>query len=132
MREIYEKVASFKDYQFPLDNENIVKYLTDKIIFTEIDTECWGITNREGFGIFINRLKGEKTIGLGNGVYLITVFHEVSIHKLRNLINSNTRLKESTITPNENLINDEDNKIAYAANNGREKFEILFFVKRLL
>ena len=127
MREFYEKVISFKDYEYPLDNENIVNYLTDKIIFTEIDPECWGITNREGFGIFINRLKGEKTIGLGNGAYLITVSHEVSIHKLRNLINSNSGMEASTVTPNESFINEEDNKITIGIEDGGEKFEILAF-----
>ena len=127
MKEFYEKIVSFKDYNLPLDNGNIVNYLTDKKIFTEIDPECWGITNREGFGIFINRLKGERTIGLGNGAYLITVFHEVLIHQLRNLINCNSGLKACPKTQNENFFNDEDNKLTNVVEDGGENFEILFF-----
>ena len=57
-----------------------------------------GMTNREGFVIFINKIMNvdeEESFGLNYGGYLITNSHEVANHGLRNLINSNSGMKAS-------------------------------------
>ena len=55
IREFFQKVRSFQNFEFPLDNEKIVDYLLGKIICTVFNRGFWGMTNREGFGIFINK-----------------------------------------------------------------------------
>ena len=127
IREYYQKVESFKNYEFPLGNENIVNYLWGKIITTELDNNFSGICNREGFGIFINRAKGKKYIGLEYGKYIIIISHEVVGHYLRNLINSNAGLNAFTPSPNESFINHEDNIYVNNCECGGQKFEVLLF-----
>ena len=54
-----------------------------------------GFTDREGFRIFINNeMKDGESIGLNCGKYFITVSHKAITHCLRNLINSNSGVKE--------------------------------------
>ena len=87
-----------------------------------------GLTNREGFGIFINnRLNDRESVGLNYGGYLITDSHEVVTHCLRNLIKSNSGIKASTETPNQSFINDEDNMMTDNLAAGGDKFEVLLF-----
>ena len=63
IREYYKKVESFKNYEFPLDDENIINYLCGKINGAELADNFSGVCNRKGFGIFINRANGKKYIG---------------------------------------------------------------------
>ena len=121
IKEYYERVESFKNFEFPLNDERIINYLWKNIIFTELDKDFSGITNREGFGIFINRSKGKSYFGLGYGLYIIFITHEVIGHFLKNLINSNSGLKG---TPNQSFIKEADN---FLYNCGDQKFDTLLF-----
>ena len=51
----------------------------------------------------------------------------MKLRGLRNLIISNSGMKASTETPNQILINDEDNNITNNLTDGGEKFEALLF-----
>ena len=121
IKEYYERVESFKNFEFPLNDERIINYLWENIIFTELDKDFSGITNREGFGIFINRSKGKRYFGLGYGLCIIFITHEVIGHFLKNLINSNSGLKG---TPNQSFIKEADN---FLCNCGDQKFDTLLF-----
>ena len=131
IREYYQKVYVFQDYEFPFEKEEIFNYLWSKVIFTDLDNETWGITNREGFGIFINRDKGNKTNGLGYGANIITVDHEFLGHFIKYLVNSNNQIKAGTATPNESFIDEEDNLKSEKYSDGGDKFEILLFGQRV-
>ena len=118
IKEYFGKVESFHKYKFPLDDDKVINYLFSKLIFTELDANLSGMTNRESFGIFINRLKGEKINGLGFGGQLITISHE---------INTNDGLEASTITPNESFITDEDNFLLIISLIEGDKFKVILF-----
>ena len=89
IKEYYQKVRTFSNYEFPFDDDKISNYFWKKTIFIDLDANSWGITNREGFGIFINRTKGINIFGLGYGIYVITINHEFIGHSLGYLINTN-------------------------------------------
>ena len=127
IREFYDKVDKYKDYQFPFENNNFIDYLMDKIIYAELDENNYGITNREGFGIFINRLKGDKSYGLGYGLQIVKISHEVIMHFLGSLINSNDGIYASTLTPNNSFIDVEDNIKVNDLSGSSDKFEKLLF-----
>ena len=127
IKEYFGKVESFNKYKFPLEDDKVINYLFSKLIFTELDANLSGMTNREGFGVFINRLKGEKINGLGFGGQLITISQEIIAHVVRNIINTNDGLEASTITPNESFINDEDNFVTNNFTDGGDKFEVILF-----
>lgn len=131
IKEYYQKVKSFKDYQFPFENTKILNYLWKKLMFIDLDDDSWGITNREGFGIFINRDKGNNTYGLGYGAHLITVSHEFIGHYLRYIINSNNQMKAGTKTPDDGFINKGDNTKTIEYDDGGDKFESLIFDKKV-
>ena len=127
IKEYFDKVESFHKYKFPLDDDKFINYLFSKLIFVELDMNMSGMTNREGFGVFINSLKGEIINGLGFGGQLITISHEIIEHVVRNIINSNNGLEASSITSNENFINNEDNLITNSFTDGGDKFEVILF-----
>ena len=133
IKEYYKKVEDFHDYEFPFENENsdIFNYLWNKVIYTDLDQYTWGITNREGFGIFINRDKGKNSTGLGYGANLVTIDHEFIGHLIKYIIKSNNKIKAGTATPNESFIKEEDNIKSEKYSNGEDKFEFLFFGQRL-
>ena len=131
IKEYCEKVKSFEDYEFPFTNEKILNYLWDKIIFADLDYATSGITNKEGFGIFIERNRGKVPNGLGYGGYIITITHEFTGHSIRILINSCNQLKACTSTPNQSFINDEDNSLTKTVADGGDKFEVLLFGKKV-
>ena len=133
IKEYFKKVEAFQDYEFPFRNENsdILNYLWNKVMYTDLDQYTWGITNREGFGIFINRDKGKNSNGLGYGANLITTDHEFIGHLIKYIINSNNKIKAGTATPNESFINEEDNIKSEKYSDGGDKFEVLLFGQRL-
>ena len=127
IREYFNKVV-FQNYEFPFKkNSEIFNYLWNKVRFTDLDRETWGITNREGYGIFINRDKGINSNGLGYGAYVITVVHEFLEHFIKYLINSNNQIEAGTATPNESFIDEEDNLKSNQYYDGGDKFEVLLF-----
>ena len=127
IREYFNKVV-FQNYEFPFKkNSEIFNYLWNKVRFTDLDRETWGITNREGYGIFINRDKGINSNGLGYGAYVITVDHEFLEHFIKYLINSNNQIEAGTATPNESFIDEEDNLKSNQYYDGGDKFEVLLF-----
>ena len=128
IREYFNKVGVFQNYEFPFKkNSEIFNYLWNKVRFTDLDRETWGITNREGYGIFINRDKGINSNGLGYGAYVITVDHEFLGHFIKYLINSNNQIEAGTATPNESFIDEEDNLKSNQYYDGGDKFEVLLF-----
>ena len=127
----YSKVESFKKYEFPFERKEIVEYLWEKVIFTDLDEFNLGITNREGFGIFINRNKGRYEFGLGYGIFLITISHEFIGHFIKYLINSNEKLLANTPTPDQSFILAKDNISAKKYSDGVDKFKALLFGKKL-
>ena len=128
IREYFNKVGVFQNYEFPFKkNSEIFNYLWNKVRFTDLDGETWGITNREGYGIFINRDKGINSNGLGYGAYVITVDHEFLGHFIKYLINSNNQIEAGTATPNESFIDEEDNLKSNQYYDGGDKFEVLLF-----
>ena len=128
IREYFNKVGVFQNYEFPFKkNSEIFNYLWNKVRFTDLDIETWGITNREGYGIFINRDKGINSNGLGYGAYVITVDHEFLGHFIKYLINSNNQIEAGTATPNESFIDEEDNLKSNQYYDGGDKFEVLLF-----
>ena len=131
IKEYYKKVESFKNYEFPFEKEKIRDYLWEKVIFIDLDEVTWGITNREGFGIFINRKKGKNPYGLGYGAYVITVTHEFVGHCIGYLINSNKKCLHSTPTPDQSFISQKDNLASKDLSDGGDKFETLLFGKKL-
>ena len=133
IKEYFKKVEAFQDYEFPFRNENsdILNYLWNKVMYTDLDQYTWGITNREGFGIFINRDKGKNSNGLGYGANLITTDHEFIGHLIKYIINSNNKIKAGTATPNESFINEEDNIKSEKYSDGGDKFEALLFGQKL-
>ena len=77
-----------------------------------MDEITWGITNREGFGIFINRKKGRNEYGLGLEAYVIK------------------KCLASNPTPDQSFISTKDNLSSKNFSDGRDKFEALLFGKR--
>ena len=135
IREYYKKVQTYQEYEFPFSQENskISEYLWKKVMYTDLESKSWGITNREGFGIFINRDKGKdsKELGLGYGAHAITITHEFIGHCLRYLINSNNRIFAGTHTPHDSFIEEDDNIKANEYTDGGDKFELLLFGKKV-
>ena len=131
IKEYYSKVEFFKNYEFPFERKEIVDHLWEKVIFTDLDEFTWGITNREGFGIFINRNKGRYEFGLGYGTFIITVSHEFIGHFIKYLINSNEKLLASTPTPDQSFILAKDNSSAKKYSDGGDRFEAILFGKKL-
>ena len=133
IKEYYQKVNTYHEYKFPFsqDNANISDYLWDKVIYADLDNKTWGISNKEGFGIFINRNNGKNLYGLGYGANIITITHEFIGHCIRILINSNNKLLAGTNTPHASYIEEEDNKKTKAYNDGGDKFEALIFGKKV-
>ena len=127
IKEYYQKVKSFSNYEFPFDDDKISTYFWKKTIFIDLDDNSWGITSREGFGIFINRIKGINAFGLGYGIYVITINHEFIGHCLGYLINTNNKIKACTRTPNQSFISEKDNLLSKNLNDGGDKFEKLLF-----
>jgi len=130
IREYYEKVKISVSYEFPFDNDKIIKYLWNKVIFAEIDN-YWGMTNREGFGIFINRLKGDKSNGLGYGAHTITISHEFVMNSLGSMINTNDGKMASTLTPKKCFIDNKDNTSTCYLSDSGDKFEHIVFGTRV-
>ena len=95
IKEYYQKVDIFQDYEFPFEKNNskIFNYLWNKVIFTDLDNETWCITNKEGFGIFINRDNGKYTNGLGYGANIINIVHEFIRYLIKYLLNSTNQIK---------------------------------------
>ena len=133
IKEYYQKVEAYQEYEFPFSKKNskISEYLWNKVIYTDLDYKSWGITNREGFGIFINRDKGKNSNGLGYGANVITITHEFIGHSLQYLINSNNRLFAGTSTPHDSYIDEEDNIKARKYTDGGDKFELLLFGRKV-
>jgi hypothetical protein len=130
MIEYYQKLKSSEEYEFPFSNNNIINFLWKKLIFAEID-EYFGMTNKEGFGIFINRLKGNISNGLGYGLCIISISHEIVTHGLQNLINSNNGIEAGTITPIKSYIRDRDNSITNHLNDSGDKYEFFLFGQKV-
>ena len=86
-----------------------------------MDSKDYGITNREGFGIFINRKNGDISIGLGYGLQIVTIGHEVIMYFLESLINSNNGNYADNLTPKNSFIDNEDN----------DKFEKIIFGNKI-
>jgi hypothetical protein len=112
IREYYDRVEAYSHYEFPFKGKDktIIDYLWDKIMYRDLDYKTFGITNREGFGIFINRNKGNKSNGLGYGINIATISHEFVGHEIRNLINTNNKSLVSTLTPDISFLESEDNR----------------------
>ena len=110
---------------------SIYDYMWNKIMFTEIDKDFWGVANKEGFGIFINRQIGKNSKGLGIGGYIITITHEFVGHLLRVLININDRILASTSTPQKVFITIKDNDLSKSYMDGGDKFEAIVFGKKV-
>ena len=127
VKEYYQKVKSFSCYEFPFDDDRISNYFWKKIVFIDLDNDSWGITTREGFGIFINRNKGMNPFGLGYGIFVITIIHEFIEKGLKYLINANNKIKSYTNTPNKSLISGKDNLLSKKLNEGTDLFETLIF-----
>ena len=125
IKEYYQKVRTFSNYEFPFDDDKISNYFWKKTIFIDLDANSWGSTNREGFGIFINRTKGINIFGLGYGIYVITINHEFIGHSLGYLINTNNKIKACTYTPNQSFISENDNLLSKNLYDGGDKFETL-------
>ena len=133
IKEYYQKIETYKVYEFPFSQKNskISEYLWNKVIYTDLDYLSWGITNREGFGIFINRDKGKDSNGLGYGANAITITHEFTCHGLRILINSNNRLFAGTNNPQDSFIEEEDDIKANKYIDIGDKFELLLFGQKV-
>ena len=55
----------FLEILFPLINNNLIDYLLGKIIYIVFNKNYFGLTNREGFGIFNTKeINDGKSIGL--------------------------------------------------------------------
>ena len=95
IKEYYHTVDIFQNYEFPFEKNNskIFNYLWNKVIFIDLDNETWCFTNKEGFGIFINRDKGKNTNGLGYGANVINIVHEFIKYLIKYLINSTNQIK---------------------------------------
>jgi len=133
IREYYNKVEAYSHYEFPFEGQDktIIKYLWNKIMYRDLDDNTFGITNREGFGIFINRNKGNKSNGLGYGINIVTTSHEFVGHEIRNLINTNNKSLASTPTPDISFLESEDNRKTEKVTDAGDKFEIIIFGKKL-
>jgi hypothetical protein len=129
MKEYFSKLIISENYEFPLNNRKLVNFLWEKIIFTEIDTN-YGMTNREGFGIFINRTK-VKINGLEYGICIITISHEFITHSLGSLINSNDGIQAGTLTLIKSFINSKDNTSTKKIVDSGDKFEYFLFGNRV-
>ena len=130
MKEYYLKLKTSEKYEFPFNNAKIIQFLWRKIIFAEIE-DYFGLTNKEGFGIFINRLKGNKENGLGYGLCIITILHEIVTHSLTNLINSNDGIEAGSNTPIKIFIKSSDNNKTIKMKDIGEKFEFFLFGERV-
>ena len=133
IKEYYQKIHTYKVYEFPFSQKNskISEYLWNKVIYTDLDYLSWGITNREGFGIFINRDKGKDSNGLGYGANAITITHEITCHSLRILINSNNRVFAGTSNLQDSFFEEEDNIKANKYIDSGDKFELLLFGQKV-
>ena len=131
IKEYYQKVRTFSNYEFPFDDDKISNYFWKKTIFIDLDANSWGITNREGFGIFINRTKGINIFGLGYGIYVITINHEFIGHSLGYLINTNNKIKACTYKPNQSSTPENDNLLSKNLYDGGDKFETLLFGEKV-
>ena len=130
IEEYFYKLKSSQTYEFPFNNKKLIKFLWDKLIFADID-DCWGMTNKEGFAIFINRKKGNPSNGLGYGICIITICHEIVSHSLNNLINSNEGELAGTSTPIRNFIKNSDNNKTNNLGDSGDKFEFILFGERV-
>ena len=134
IKEYYKKVETYQEYEFPFsqNNSKISEYLWNKVIYTDLDYRSWGIANREGFGIFMNRDKGKNSNGLGYGANAITITHAFIGHCLRNLINSNNRLVAGTSTPHDSFNEEEEDNIKVNKyTDDRDKFDLLLFGQKV-
>ena len=133
IKEYYQKVNTYHEYKFPFsqENSNISEYLWEKVIYVDLNNKTLGISNKEGFGIFINRNNGKNLYGLGYGANIITITHEFIRHCILILINSNNKLLNGTNTPLANYIEEENNKKAKAYTDGGDKFESLLFCNKV-
>lgn len=131
MEEFYDKLKSSEKYEFPFYNKKIINFLWKKLIYTEVDDDYCGLTNKEGFGIYINRKKGNRINGLGYGLSIITISHEFVTHNLTNLINSNNGDITGTFIPIKNFIETKDNNLTDNLKDSRDKFETLLFGQKV-
>ena len=131
LKEYFKKIKSFQNYEFPFNRKDILEYMWSKVIYTDLDDNSCGYTNREGFGIFLNRNKGKDHNGIGYGANLVTVDHEFVGHSIRYLINSNNKLKAGTGTPNDSFVSDKDNILSQSLPDGGDKFELMLFGGKL-
>ena len=131
IREYFEKVKSFQNYEFPFDKTDILDYMWNKVTYIDLDNFSCGFNNREGFGIFLNRNIGLNENGLGYGSNILAVNHEFVGHNIRYLINSNNEKKAGAGTPNESFITEKDNKLSENFPDGGDKFEVLLFGEKI-
>ena len=133
IREYYDRVEAYSHYEFPFKGKDktIIDYLWDKIMYRDLDYKTFGITNREGFGIFINRNKGNKSNGLGYGINIVTISHEFIGHEIRNLINTNNKSLASTPTPDISFLESEDNRKTKNVADAGDRFEIIILGMKL-
>ena len=132
IQEYFKKVKSFKNYYFPFKNKKILDFLWEKVIFADLDDNSWGFSNKEGFGIFINRQKKYgSTIQLNYGGYIIAITHEFVGHYLRLLININDKKKAGTGTPIKVYNNNKDNELAKNLIDGGDKYEAILFGEKV-
>ena len=132
IQEYFKKVKSFKNYSFPFKNKKILDFLWEKVIFADLDDNSWGFSNKEGFGIFINRQKKYgSTVQINYGGYIIAITHEFVGHYLRLLININDKKKAGTGTPIKVYNNNKDNELAKNLIDGGDKYEAILFGEKV-
>ena len=133
IREYYDRVEVYSHYEFPFKGKDktIIDYLWNKIMYRDLDYKTFGITNREGFGIFINRNKGNKSNGLGYGINIVTISHEFIGHEIRNLINTNNKSLASTPIPDISFLESEDNRKTKNVTDAGDRFEIIILGMKL-
>ena len=113
IKEYYQKIKYYEKYEFPFENDKLINYLWDKLIFAKID-DYWGMTTKEGFGIFINRFGITKSNGLGYGLCIISISHEIITNSLKKIICANEGILEDKSIFSINDVEDkEDNRETY-------------------